>query len=165
MSQEKIKMRKVRDTFRLHLECGLTNREIGRAINISNSTVGHYIKALNESGLNWSDIKALDDDALLQRIIPFCKQLRKKTKETVVIDYIKVHQELKKKGVTREILWEELRDSSKLPIVSYTQFCLRYRQFLKQQKPSMRQIHKAGDLQFFSRYSFWGWLRTLERWA
>ena len=60
-------------------------------------------------------------------------------------DWATVHQELKRKGVTKQLLWEEYTQCYPINCYSYSQYCDRYRHWLGQQKRSMRQIHKAGE--------------------
>ena len=58
-----------------------------------------------------------------------------------------IHRELKRDGVTLQLLWEEhlqVHPSG----YRYTQFCELYRQWVKRLRPSMRQIHRAGEKTF-----------------
>ena len=58
-----------------------------------------------------------------------------------------IHRELKRDGVTLQLLWEEhlqVHPSG----YRYTQFCEFYRQWFKRLRPSMRQIHRAGEKTF-----------------
>jgi transposase len=59
-----------------------------------------------------------------------------------------VHQELKKKGVTLTLLWEEYRQAVGERGYQYTAFCTRYKDWAGQLKRSMRQIHRAGEKLF-----------------
>lgn len=60
-----------------------------------------------------------------------------------------MHQELKRKGVTLMLLWEEYQaDYAAQQTWRYTQFCEHYRDFAKKLKRSMRQIHRAGEKLF-----------------
>ena len=63
-------------------------------------------------------------------------------------DYALVHQELKKKGVTLTLLWEEYRQAVGDRGYQYTAFCTRYRDWAGKLKRSMRQIHRAGEKLF-----------------
>ena len=58
-----------------------------------------------------------------------------------------IHQELKKKGVTRQLLWEEYFEQHPESL-SYSQFCHHYRSWLKSQRISMHQNHKGGEKLF-----------------
>ncbi len=59
-------------------------------------------------------------------------------------DWPSVHQELKRKGVSKQLLWEEYTQRYPNSCYSYSQFCDRYKSWCQLQKRSMRQIHKAG---------------------
>ena len=64
-------------------------------------------------------------------------------------DYGRIHQELRRKGMTLMLLWQE--HSSEHPGQSthrYSQFCENYRRFAKSLKRSMRQVHVAGEKLF-----------------
>jgi transposase len=58
-----------------------------------------------------------------------------------------VHQEMKKKGVTLMLLWEEYRASFPHGY-QYSRFCELYRAFKSKLQPTMRQTHKAGEKLF-----------------
>jgi transposase len=148
MSQERLSMKKLKEVLRLHYECKLSNRQIARALNLSATTVGHYVKAALAAGMIWQDIVTFNDNALIKLLEPYCPQLQAQYKQTL-IDLPYIHHELKKKGVTRELLHEEyLRNCTQNQGVSYSEFCRQYREFKKQLKPSMRQTHLAGHKTF-----------------
>ena len=148
MSQERLSMKKLKEVLRLHFECNLSNRKIARALKISATTVGSYVKAAQHAEINWSDIVSLDEASIRQLIDPHCQHIKPK-KEIAPIDYAFIHQELKTKGVTRELLHEEyLRDIPDGQGLSYNAFCKRYRDFKNALQPSMRQTHVAGEKTF-----------------
>jgi transposase len=64
-----------------------------------------------------------------------------------VPDCASLHTELKRKGVTLTLLWEEYL-SEHPQGYRYSQFCELYRQWARKLKLSMRQIHKAGEKLF-----------------
>ena len=53
--------------------------------------------------------------------------------------------ELRKKGVTRHLLWEEYCQRVPVRAYSYSQFCYCYQAWCQLQKRSMRQQHIAGE--------------------
>lgn len=53
--------------------------------------------------------------------------------------------ELRKKGVTRHLLWEEYCQRMPVRTYSYSQFCCRYQPWYQLQKRSMRQQHLTGE--------------------
>ena len=58
-----------------------------------------------------------------------------------------LHRELKKKGVTLSLLWEEYR-AVHPEGYGYSRFCDLYRAWKRQLKPTMRQTHLAGEKLF-----------------
>ena len=44
MPTNRITMRRIRETLRLHLQAGLSYNEVGRALKISKSVVGKYVR-------------------------------------------------------------------------------------------------------------------------
>src|SRR6266702_4415346 len=64
-------------------------------------------------------------------------------------DYGRIHQELRRKGMTLTLLWEEYQaEFADRQTYRYTQFCEHYKAFTKRLKRSMRQIHRAGEKLF-----------------
>lgn len=60
-------------------------------------------------------------------------------------DWAEIHMELRKKGVTRHLLWEEYCQRMPVRTYSYSQFCCRYQAWCQSQKRSMCQQHLAGE--------------------
>ena len=58
-----------------------------------------------------------------------------------------IHREMKKKGVTLQLLWEEYRRENPTGY-SYTQFCWYYKEWKRGLEPSLRQTYKAGEKLF-----------------
>jgi transposase len=65
----------------------------------------------------------------------------------VMPEWTQLHQELKKPGVTLALLWTEYRAQHRAGY-AYSQFCERYRRWARALKPSMRQVHRAGEKLF-----------------
>ena len=63
-------------------------------------------------------------------------------------DWNAVSKELRFKGVTKHLLWEEYTQQHPNRSYSYSQYCHHFAEWLKAQKRSMRQIHKAGEKLF-----------------
>ena len=64
-------------------------------------------------------------------------------------DFGRIHQELRRKGMTLQLLWEEYRaEHSDSQTYGYSQFCDNYRCFAKRLKRSMRQVHRGGEKLF-----------------
>ena len=63
-------------------------------------------------------------------------------------DYALIHQELKHKGVTLQLLWEEYEKAHGQSACRYSQFCLHYHEYRGKLARSMRQVHRAGEKVF-----------------
>jgi transposase len=141
----RINMRKIRDVLRLKLEARLSHEQTAAALQISKGVVTKYLTLATAAGLDWNQIQALDDTALHNRMLG--TPLR--ASGFVQPDYGRIHQELRRKGMTLMLLWEE--HGAQHPgqaIHSYSQFCENYRRYAKTLKRSMRQIHRAGEKLF-----------------
>lgn len=146
MARERLKMRKIQDILRLRFEAGLGLRGIALALNIGYGTVVDYLKRAEAAGLSWplpADLKERDLGRLL-----FPTQPRTGQRRFSEPDYVWVNQELKRKGVTKQLLWQEYRQQHPDDGYSYAQFCHRYREWQERQKRSMRQTHRAGEKLF-----------------
>lgn len=65
-----------------------------------------------------------------------------------MLDFALYCKELKRKGMTKRLLWEEYHTQYQACAYGYTQFCEYYTRWLGTQKRSMRQHHIAGDKLF-----------------
>ncbi len=63
-------------------------------------------------------------------------------------DFPAIHQELKRKGVTLQLLWSEYAADHGEKAYRYSRYCDLYRDWSGRQKRSMRQIHLAGEKLF-----------------
>lgn len=136
-------MRKIQEVFRQH-EQGRSNRDIGRSLNISAGTVSNYLYRARVAGLTLAQALILSEQQLYERLF-----LPSESNSTmrVLPDWESIHSELRKKGMTLMLLWREYRESHP-DGVGYSQFCERYKRYVKQISPVMRQVHKAGEKVF-----------------
>lgn len=134
---------KTKEIARLYLKFNLSIRLIARALNISPSTVSIYVDKLKAIGVSYNEISELDDDALLKLICP----KEEKTPSISLPDFPYLMKELKKKGVTLQLLYEEyIRDNPSG--YKRSQFYKLYRNWIKTMDPVMRITHKAGERMF-----------------
>ncbi len=96
-----------REILRLILDEGLEDRRVGEICSVTHRTVGKYRKRVKAAGLSLEDIKQLTDDELKELLKS--KRGRKKEKYRPQPDFNWIHEELKKKGVTLNLLWEEAK--------------------------------------------------------
>ena len=109
MSARPITMRKLKELMRLKFEARLTHRQVGRSLGISPGTVSSYVHKCHEAGLGWPLPEGLNEEELEARL--FAEPLhRGRSAEKVEPDFALMHQELKRKGVTLQLLLEEYRE-------------------------------------------------------
>lgn len=138
-------MRKIRDVLRYRHSTDLSLDAIARALNISKGVVAKYLKLAADAGLGWPLPDDLDDGALERRLY---SQPAARASAFVEPDYALVHQELKRKGVTLTLLWEEYRATVGDAAFQYTAFCTRHKTWAGKLRRSMRQTHRAGEKLF-----------------
>lgn len=147
MSAERISMRKIKEILRLKFESKLTNRQIARSLNISPGTVCRYLQDATTRGFSWPLPESLNEQALEDAIFGDANKPLNSNR-FVMPDWAIIHTELKKKGVTKQLLWNEYQQQHGESAYRYSQFCTHYRHWLSQQKLSMRQHHVAGEKLF-----------------
>ena len=143
MPRERLSMRKIKEVLRLK-QTGLSNRAIGRACAIGKETVREYLRRAAEAGVGWPLPEGITEEAVEARLFPYQVQLGGKRKEP---EWAEIHQELRRKGVTRKLLWLEYAEGQ-TETYSYPQFCARYSRWAKALHPTMRLAHKAGEKLF-----------------
>jgi len=137
-------MRQLREILRLKYEKGLSHRAIARACGVGLGTVGDYVGRAKRAGLSWPLAAELEEAALEAKLFP---PPPPPGTPRPLPDCAWVHRELRGKGVTLQLLWHEYLEVHPEGY-RYTQFCERYRQWRRKLKPSMRQVHRAGEKLF-----------------
>jgi transposase len=146
MPAERISMRNIREILRLHLGLGLKKRQIGRSCGLSHSTIGKYLQKAKDAGLSWPLPEDLDDRTL-EEMLNAPEASRKPLHPRPLLAMDEIHRELRKKGVTLQLLWLEYKE--RYPDgYQYTQFCEYYNRWEKTLEISLRQEHRAGEKMF-----------------
>jgi transposase len=138
-------MRKIREVLRLKWDCGVSNRRIAQSCAIGRPTVTEYLRRAAQAGLSWPLPAELDDAALERRLFPRPASLPVGLR--TVPDWSVVHQELKRKGVTLFLLWQEYKATCPEGY-QYSAFCVHYRAWRGTRDVVMRQSHRAGEKLF-----------------
>ena len=147
MAQKRIGMKKIREVIRLKMDTDLSGRQIARALNISRPVVAKYWGGFQASGLTFEQIDAMADSELLQRLEQQ-PRLEKSAKYRKLTQYFPHFvKELKRKGVTLHLLWEEYRQKHPEGY-QYSQFCYHFQLWCNTSEVSMHIEHKAGDKMF-----------------
>ena len=139
-------MRTIKAVLQLKFEAHLSQRQIARSLNIGLGTVSQHLSRASKAGVSWPLPADLDDAALERILFP---SLTTPTRSGLIEpDYASMHEELKRKGVTKQLLWDEYKQIQADTGYQYSQYCQRYRDWVLTLKRSMRQIHKAGEKLF-----------------
>src|SRR5437867_3240683 len=144
MTAKRLLMRQLRTILRLKFEQKQANRAIARGCAVGVGTVSEYVRRALRAGLRWPLPEELDDRQLEERLFP-----RPDPAGLVRTppDLAYVHQELRRSGVTLQLLWlEYLKDHPEG--YRYSQFCDLYRRYARRLSPPMRQVHRAGEKAF-----------------
>ena len=120
----RLSMEKVREILRLSLDCHLGNREIGRALKISHPVVGQYLNNFQRSETPYSEVMNLSDTQLLE-IVNSSKKRENLLHAELEALFPEFAKELKRKGVTLQLLWEEYKENRESHY-SYSQFCFHF---------------------------------------
>lgn len=141
----RINMRQVKEILRLKLELNLSHEKIARALNLSKGVVSKYVTLAHQAGVVWADIEGLNEWTIERRLLP----VKAASSQYIHPDYEQVHQELKRKGMTLTLLWQEHVERHQGALThQFSQFSVNYRHYVNSLKRSMRQVHKAGEKMF-----------------
>jgi transposase len=139
-------MRKIKECLRLKFDGGLSHEPIGRALGLSQGVVTKSLQRARQASLDWATAAALDEAAIAAWLSPASVPL---PSHRVMPDWTVVHRELRRKGVTVQLLWEEyVAANADAATYRYTQFCHLYQGYAAGLKRSMRQTHRAGEKLF-----------------
>jgi transposase len=137
-------MRKIRDVLRLKAS-GLGKRRIAVSLGISATAAGECLKRARRAGIGWPLPDDLTDDRLETQLYPPPEAMP--ADQRSLPDLAAIHRELKRPGVTLQLLWQEYRGEHPNGY-GYSRFCDLYRAFAKRLSPTMRQHHVAGERVF-----------------
>lgn len=134
-------MRKVREILRRKNELGLSHREVAEELGVSTGAVSKVVNRAALAGLSWEKAAGMTDEQVEGRLYGRGGQGARGREKA---DPVWIHTELKKPGVTLELLHlEYLKEHP--DGYRYTQFCEHYRQWVGRQRVSMRQQHRGGE--------------------
>src|SRR5271165_3993504 len=145
MAGMRMSMRKIREVLRLTHELGLSVRQVREATGVGKTAVCEYVNRARVIGITWPIPPEISDAELELRLFTAAGFHEGPTKP--LPDWTKVHEELKRRGVTLMILWEEHR-AEHVDGHGYSRFCELYGEWRKRLSPTMRQTHVAGDKLF-----------------
>ena len=135
-------MRKIKEILRLKFELDLSARQIAKSVKVSRPTVNDYLRRFALSGLPWPLPTGLSDVDINTRLFPPKSAIPTSLRATP--DWTRVSQEMRRKGVTLFLLWQEYKEGQPDGFL-YSWFCVRYREWLGKLDAVMRQEHLAGE--------------------
>lgn len=146
MAFRRIGMRSIREILRLKCGHGLSNREIARSCGVSHTVVNHYVLRAKQAGLGWPLPEGMDDTALDELVS--CREHNQGVDNPQGMPPLPyLYNELKRKGVTLQLLWYEYRQGNPEGY-QYSWFCEQYRTWLKTLEVTLRQEHRVGEKLF-----------------
>ena len=96
------------------------------------------------AGIAWPLPDDMDDESIEKILFPPAPSA---SVQRPMPDFADIHKELKRKGVTLLLLWQEYK-SENLDGFQYTRYCDLYRNWKGKLNLSMRQVHIAGEKMF-----------------
>ena len=145
MPAKRKSMRQIREVLRQKWGLGLSDRQIARSCGISRPTVAEYVKRAEAAGMSWPLAADLDDTQLESKL--FAPAVAILVEQRAAPDWSVVNHEIKRKGVTMALLWDEYKEANPGGF-QYSWFCEHYRRWLGKVDVVMRQTHRAGEKLF-----------------
>lgn len=143
MANTSISMNKLKQLIRLHSQ-GCSKLKIAEQTGIARNTLKKYLAILTSCSLGYDALNQLSEKELEVLFIkPQDKPLNAKV-QTLFSQFPHVEKELKRKGVTRYLLWEEYKRNHPDGLCR-SQFNQYFNQWKAQVNPVMHIEHKAGD--------------------
>lgn len=138
-------MRRIRDVLRLTYDLKLSGRQISASLGISKGSVSSYLMRAQAAAVSWPLAQQMTDTEL-ERLL-----FREPTEPAPHLrpepHWPTIDQEMRRKGVTRSLLWQEYRQEQP-DGYAYSWFCEQYEAWKKKTSPTMRQRHVAGEKVF-----------------
>jgi transposase len=144
MAAERLSMRQIREMLRQKWLLGRSHRAICASVGVSTGAVSALLSRATARGLTWEVVQSLDDEAL--EALLYTRTAQGQSLRAAP-DPAYIHAERKKPGVTLELLHLEYLEHEPNGL-RYSQFCERYRRWVKSHRLSMRQVHRAGEKLF-----------------
>lgn len=139
-------MRSIKEVLRLRFHAQLSIRKIRSSTNLSVGAIQKIIQQAEQLEIGWPLPPDMDEAELERRFYPSTTHATVAKFEQP--DFANMHRELRRKGMTKQLLWEEYKQHCTGKPYRYSQYCERYRRWAKTQKRSMRQTHRAGEKAF-----------------
>ena len=147
MARKLINMRYVKDILRLKHQNQLSVREIAGSCGLPPSTVGDYLQRAQAAGLTWPLPEGISDAELAERLMKAATATPPSSPAKALPDWSALHEQLRRKGVTLQLLWQEYYQAHPEGY-QRSQFCQLYRDWAGTLDPVLRQVHEPGQKLF-----------------
>ena len=144
MANQRLSMRKLVEILRLQHEGLYSRRAIARMVGASPTTIGDYLSRAKLAGLSYLLPEGMDEAAVDALLFPPTAHTKVPRPEP---DWPSIHQEMRRKGVTLELLWQEYKAAAPEGL-QYSTFCEHYRAWRKQLTVTLRQQHTPAEKLF-----------------
>jgi len=144
MPAKRLSMRKIKEVLRLQAQ-GRSDREVARSVKTARTTVRRIRRRAKAAGLGWPLPDDLTESALDALLYP--PHPPPGIYPRPLPDWKYIHAELRRKGVTLQLLWLEYKEAHPDGF-QYSRFCDLFRQWKAALDPVLRQEHKAGEKTF-----------------
>lgn len=142
MSRRKITMNKNLEILRLRHDCGRSIRQVADALGVSTGSVQKTLRAAEQANLSWP----IETDAEEQRLMQYLYPQPPASGSDQLVDWAAVNEQLRPKGVTLKLLWQEHQQQDF--DYSYSQFCRNFRAWRNSNNLSMRRHYEPGEFAF-----------------
>ena len=143
MANNPISMIKIRQILRLHSQ-GYSKLKIAAQTGVARNTLKKYIKEFTATRLTFDEINELSDKDLEDLFIKASDPPLNEKQQLLFSLFPAIDKELKKKGVTRQMLWEAYKRNHPDGF-GLSQFKHYFTCWKAQVNPTMHMEHKAGD--------------------
>lgn len=144
MAAKRLSMRKIKEVLRLRAQ-GLSDRKVARSVKVARTTVRRIRRRAEAAGLGWPLPEDLTESALEALLFP--PHPPPGVYPRPLPDWKHIHAELRRDGVTLQLLWLEYKEAQPDGF-QYSRFCDLFRQWKGCLDPVLRQEHKAGEKTF-----------------
>lgn len=137
-------MKDVHAILRLSYGQGLSAREVAERLRISKTSVLTYLLRAREAGFGqWPLPAGFENEAAIHQVL--FGRVGRPPRDLSEPDWPKIASELKRKGVTLTLLWQEYR-ADHPDGYGYTWFCDNFAAFQKRASATFRNRHEAGSV-------------------
>ena len=151
MARTPLSMRQINEILRLRHQGHLSIRDIARSCGLPASTVGDYLKRAEVMKVGWPLPEGLSQEQLQEQLLscpaPTTEAAPEDEPGKPLPDWARLRQELGRKGVTLQLLWQEYRREHP-DGYGRSRFCELYHQWASALEPVLRRVHVPGEKLF-----------------